>query len=217
MEIADLYLKTTEEIKLGDEYSMFLVKKTNIGMLNISSGKIVACDPFIISKYDHPYHQEVPIGEYPVSIVIAKNLANDDERIAAAIINFLSLKPEKWVMATKGNQNLCKLPENHVFGYGVDSGTGSFLDLETANMLVHNFTTNANYFNELYEHFDKNYISTRSWVIYEADSDKKLDVAMFSSGYGDGYYPSYWGYALDNSIVCLLTDFGILGSAEPIE
>ena len=217
MEIADLYSKANEEIKFRDDYSTFVTKKLNIGMLNILSGKIIACDPFMISKEDRPYHQEIPVGEYPVSIIIAKNSENDDERIAAAIIDFLPLLPERWIMATKGNQNLSKLPENHVFGYGVDSGTGSFLDLETAKVLVHNFMTNENYFSELYEHFDKNYISTRSWVIYETDPGKKLNIAMFSSGYGEGYYPSYWGYANDSSVVCLITDFGVLGSAEPVE
>lgn len=127
MEIADLYSKANEEIKFRDDYSTFVTKKLNIGMLNILSGKIIACDPFMISKEDRPYHQEIPVGEYPVSIIIAKNSENDDERIAAAIIDFLPLLPERWIMATKGNQNLSKLPENHVFGYGLTQVQGHFL------------------------------------------------------------------------------------------
>lgn len=216
MEIAELYLRTNEEIKLRDEYSTFTVKRVSIGKLNILSGKIVACDPFMISDYDLAFHQEIPNGVYEVDLIIAKNDV-DDERVAMAIANFSSLTPERWILATRGNQKLDELPEGRIYGYGVDSGTGSFLDLESAKTLVHNFMTNDKYFDELNDNFGKNYIHTRSWVIYEADPEKKLNVAMFSSGYGDGFYPSYWGYASDNSVVCLVTDFGVLGNAELIE
>ena len=214
METKDLYTKCIEGARLRDDYSTFAIHRFPIGKINIVSGKIVACDPFMISKNDHHFHQEAPSGEYDVSLIIATNLTNNDERVAGAYIDFSNKTPEKWIMATKGHQKLSDLRENHIYGYGVDSGTGSFLDLESAKALVHNFMTNENYFEELNEHFDENYISTRSWVIYEVDPVKKLNVAMFSSGYGDGFYPSYWGYANDNSVICVLTDFGILGSAE---
>jgi hypothetical protein len=32
----------------------------------------------------------------------------------------------------------------------------------------------------------------------------------FSTGHGDGFYASYWGYDGTDDIVCLVTDFDIL-------
>lgn len=39
-------------------------------------------------------------------------------------------------------------------------------------------------------------------------------MLLFASGWGDGTYSSYWGYAADDSPVCLLTDFGVVDDAD---
>lgn len=37
-----------------------------------------------------------------------------------------------------------------------------------------------------------------------------LNVMIFSSGYGDGFYASYWGFDDTGSPVALVTDFRVL-------
>jgi hypothetical protein len=56
----------------------------------------------------------------------------------------------------------------------------------------------------------ENYVNTREWAIVTLDPTTGLNVAMFSSGIGDGSYYSYWGCTDDSELVCLTTDFGIL-------
>jgi hypothetical protein len=51
----------------------------------------------------------------------------------------------------------------------------------------------------------------RKWADIDRDSKSDLHLIAFSSGCGDGYYASYWGYGDSGEIACLLTDFGLLG------
>lgn len=37
--------------------------------------------------------------------------------------------------------------------------------------------------------------------------DGKASIAMFSSGWGDESYPSFWGYDENGEVACLVTDF----------
>jgi hypothetical protein len=34
-------------------------------------------------------------------------------------------------------------------------------------------------------------------------------VIVFQSGYGDGFYASYWGFDAEGQLVCLVTDFDL--------
>ena len=55
------------------------------------------------------------------------------------------------------------------------------------------------------------YADTREWAVLPVPGAAGLDVALFSSGMGDGAYSSYWGFDAGGQAVCLLTDFDILG------
>jgi uncharacterized protein DUF4241 len=46
------------------------------------------------------------------------------------------------------------------------------------------------------------------------DEETGANILLFTSGWGDGAYPSYWGYAADDALVCLLTDFGVVVVAD---
>ena len=52
------------------------------------------------------------------------------------------------------------------------------------------------------------------WFAISLDEETGANILLFTSGWGDGRYPSYWGYAADGGIVCLLTDFGALDAAD---
>jgi len=216
MEIDYFYTHLIDGTKLRDGQSNFRIKRFPIGTLSFPSGKIVACDPLLISNFEFPFHQEVSPGKATISLVISENLANNDERIAAAILNFQPLVPKNWVMATRGKQTLADLQSGEIFGYGVDSGTGSFMDLESANALVRKLSETKTYYEELVNLLNANYQFTRAWTILDIDPARKLNAALFFSGYGDGLYSSYWGYARDDSVVCLITDFWVFDNPEII-
>ncbi len=39
------------------------------------------------------------------------------------------------------------------------------------------------------------------------DEESQANVIAFSSGWGDGIYPTYFGYDEQGNVVCAVTDF----------
>jgi hypothetical protein len=61
---------------------------------------------------------------------------------------------------------------------------------------------------ELLQALNRTSQNTWSWAdITCGDSGENL--IAFSSGWGDGFYASFWGIARDDSIACIVTDFGV--------
>ena len=65
------------------------------------------------------------------------------------------------------------------------------------------------YFEEIAAAMEPNYIHTRDWANFLIGSSG-LNVAVFSSGVGDGLYESLWGLDANDEPACLVTDFGLL-------
>ena len=47
------------------------------------------------------------------------------------------------------------------------------------------------------------------WVLHYLP-EAGLNIAMFASGHGDGFFESFWGRNQSGEITSLVTDFGIL-------
>jgi hypothetical protein len=52
------------------------------------------------------------------------------------------------------------------------------------------------------------------WFDISLDEETGANILLFTSGWGDGKDPSFWGYAADGGLVALLTDFGVVGAAD---
>ncbi|MBE9105062.1 DUF4241 domain-containing protein [Nostoc cf. edaphicum LEGE 07299] len=53
----------------------------------------------------------------------------------------------------------------------------------------------------------KNYRPTWDWTNICIDKSTQLNIIAFSSGYGDGIYPTYFGYDTEDKIVNIVTEF----------
>lgn len=58
------------------------------------------------------------------------------------------------------------------------------------------------------EKFEKRYEDTRSWLVM--CFQEKADLEIFSIGFGDSVYPSFWGLDENGEPACLVTDFLIM-------
>ncbi|MBD3860376.1 DUF4241 domain-containing protein [Bacillus sp. 28A-2] len=56
-----------------------------LGYIEITSGHIVACDPFV-SEGDQSFSKKIHLGKYPILFMV-KRLESGDERVAYAMIN----------------------------------------------------------------------------------------------------------------------------------
>ena len=113
-------------------------------------------------------------------------------------------------MAVRDGEDVSSLGKNEIFGYGVDTGTGSFMDMDGANALCRRYEMEDGYFEDMIAALDKNYVHTRSWAHVKPDPSSPHLVYLFSSGVGDGFYASYWGFDENDILCCLSTDFNIL-------
>lgn len=194
----------TEGYQVQVEGQDYRLHTQAIGELELPTGQLVACDPLV--SCDGPFTQAVPKGRYPLQLAIAR--IGDDERVAFARIVFAPGPATRWEMALVKGQDPNTLGPDECFGYGVDSGTGGFMDAAALRSYEARRDQEGEAFDErLFAELDKTYQHTRSWYLLPTDAG---NVAFFSSGYGDGAYPSYFGYDADGRLVAVVTDFLLL-------
>jgi hypothetical protein len=153
---------------------------------------------------EEPFTRRVKPGRYAVFIAIAA--LGEDERIAFAQIRFSERSVVRWEMALIAGQDIAMLEPEHFYGYAVDSGTGSFSDPRAQHLINEASDPDMKFFDEVSGEMDKAYKHTRAWVHIETPTGS---AALFSSGFGDGMYASYFG--LDDTMepVVIVTDFGV--------
>ena len=185
----------------------------NIGILKLTSGRIVACDPFLV--YDaKPFEDPITPGEYPVRLSIA-HWGSDQWCIVAATILFAPRKkPLEWWTATttEPGSSRCVRQGNvtsvvRLYDMIVDYGCASFMDADTAAFLDQKLKKSPDFVSGLAEMMQAN---SNSWAMPMLNARRGLNLAIFSSGAGDGGYYSYWGFGRGQEPVCLATDFGVL-------
>jgi hypothetical protein len=191
---------------LEDGYGMgeMTLRHHLVGDLILPSGQLVACDPFMVPDRP-PFKLSIPCGKFPITLSIAH--IKTDQRVAFATLRLTQTVPTSWEMLTVGDQEISTLEEGELFGYGVDSGTGCFMDISTCRALAERMAKQQDFYETLTAEMDKTYRNTWSWL------DTKLDegnLVAFSSGYGDGVYATYAGRDHDGHVSVVVTDFGVL-------
>jgi hypothetical protein len=186
-----------------------------IGHLLVTSGALAASDPFV-SPNPAPYTQAIPAGRYPVSVAIACFGTGEerDERVAFARVELSNLPALSWTMALTEGQDPAALEHDGYFGYGVDAGTGCFMDPVAGQLLSQRMDHDDEYSNAIIEGMQATYRSTHSWYDWRPSSERDENIICFSSGWGDGSYPSFFGFSAEGHLCALVTDFFILSDEE---
>ena len=116
------------------EFNNIKLDVLEIGEVNLTSGKIIACDPLAYLYEDDiaPFIQTVKPNKYKVSLLIIE----DEERIAMAKISFSNKEPKRYELAVTGEEDLSEVEENEFFGYPVDAGMGCVCDEDAAKKYI---------------------------------------------------------------------------------
>lgn len=191
-----------------DELSARKIKLIELGTLEVLTGEIVVADPLVTPDRDSLARKVKP-GKHPVTLYEAEG------RIAVAVLRVAPGNPVKWELATLPGQNISELKKGEMFGYPVDAGTGSFMDkaayplmLEREKREIAAGATNFNYYDDvLAAEYD-------DYVMHQPLPENPINVAVFSSGWGDGFYASFWGLDAAGEPLVLLTDFQVLENAD---
>ena len=176
-----------------------------LGGLTLTTGRIVACDPLVFPETE-PFDGAFPTGTFPVLVSVMRS--EDDERVVFARVQFTDERPREWKHVAQAGVDFESLDYDEYFGYPVDAGIGCFMDVVAARALVAKLTADDSYYEEVLDKMDEAGIDTWNWA--DIPLDGAANMICFSSGYGDGSYPSFVGYNEAGRPVCLLTDFMVL-------
>jgi hypothetical protein len=191
------------------------------GDLIVTSGQIAACDPgWLDEDLAPPFVTLIEPGQYPVVLTIA-DFPDGDERVAYATLRVQDGVPIRSEIAVRvGDDAHTVTPEGepYVRNYGVDSGTGCFMDANTRSLLVQKGSFDAwldaydAYIDDvLLESLEKSNTDMCGWADLAIDTDTGGNLVAFSSGWGDGGYVTYIGYDAEGTVTCFTTDFMLLG------
>ena len=170
----------------------------DLGLLSLRSGRLVACDP-LADLTDQPLAAELPVGRFAVRLAVIESPEWGDRTVFARLV--LSDRPVvRWEMAPLAGEDASNLEEGEVTGYGVDAGTGCFVDAETARALLADEDGHQVI-------IDAWIPEKREGVIYPYGDG---DIAVFHSGFGDGFYGTYLGYDADAALAAVVTDFAVI-------
>ena len=210
--------------RFKDERATYTVKLVELAPVTLPTGKIFAADPFAFSSVV-PFERSIKKGAYAITASVAKiaplKKGHAQERVAAAMLRIARGEPVTWINATKKGQKLGKLQPGYHYGYGVDAGTGCFCDATAATALAQlneiEFA-NDNWEGWLMAKVSKGMLSSKqAWGTGTAITvpATRANIVAFSSGWGDGFYGSYWGLSKKGEPLCLVTDFGVYPGDPP--
>ena len=215
MEIFDYSKLLQDGVELRTASGNANLKCHKVGELVTPTGKIIACDAFVFLDRS-PFTVQLSPGRYPVVLSVA-HFDDGDQRVAYAALRIRDGQPHHWEMALVPGQDVGSLQPDHIFCYGVDSGTGCFMDPKASQALAEKLDDDEDYFETLIAEMEKTYVHTWSWANVEMDTNTNANLIAFSSGLGDGCYPSYFGLDEKGNPMILVTDFGVFNDDEIAE
>jgi hypothetical protein len=191
-----------------------------IGELTLTSGRIVPCDPLIVPDGRYHLKKVVTPGTYAVIVSVADFRPIGDTRFACAMLKFSSEPTVSWEVAVINEPDADQ--SNECLVYGVDAGTGCFVDYDAAQIISDLVSFEVVYpekdefemfCDRVIAEMEKNsfgkYALTAGWADVRVSDRTEANIITFSSGWGDGSYASFWGYDAAGNITSLVTDFAL--------
>ena len=194
----------------GDAVSLRYVA---IGDIALPSGRVIACDGIVLEPGEAGFATALPQGKHPVILTIARFASNGDERVACATIRFSKSDDAqrlKWEPALRPGEDPATLEADSFFGYGVDSGTGCFVDPVGMKAIEAIMDKDHAFFQTIITEMAKNRHTSWDWTNLVVDPASGANLVVFSAGVGDGAYPCYFGRDAAGNVACLVTDFLLL-------
>lgn len=180
------------------------IEKRLLGVIDIPDGRVYACDPGVPVD-DQPFAELLAPGSYEIVLFVAVRMESDlpnstAERNVAAALVCSGETPESWQPASRQG-----LPTEST-AYAVDSGTGCFMGSRATQPI---FEADEACGNAIL-----GALKEASGAIVTLKGEAA--IAVFTSGCGDGVYDTWLGRDARGADSMILTDFGILESADHV-
>jgi len=215
--MAYLDLENLRTVFLDDEaLRVRRLQRQSCGSLQVTSGRIVACDP-LVQPERPPFVRSVSgRGAFPAELL------QHEGRHALAVLwlrDRRGLQPADlhWEPALLDGQSQNELGDDEFYGYPVDAGVGCFMDADCAAAIAEReareSSANPDYGSYYDDVLDEELGSKDMADHYPLGEGSANNVLIFSSGWGDGSYPSFWALDAAREPVALVTDFMTMQAA----
>ena len=183
------------------------VDTLEIGDVSLPTGEILACDPLVELGEAKAYIQKTPVGKYPVRIAVVPSEDYGD-RYACVKVEFSKNNPVVYELAVTGEEEkMDEAAEDEYYGFGVDAGMGCVADKKSQDEYIKYWNKLEedgeadNPYDDIFEEllaesakqFPKYQRTGGDWANWTIPGTE-LNIPIFASGWGDGYYPCYFGY-----------------------
>ncbi|MDR1986751.1 MAG: DUF4241 domain-containing protein [Treponema sp.] len=192
----------------------------DIGTVHFPTGNIMALDPLVfLNRKAKPYFIKAPTGIFPIKAAVVE-VDEGHYRYAAVKVSFNDISVEYFIEALQGNENLDDFEAGNFFGFNVDAGLGTIVDIETRDAycdFIEKWEKEhpdgnayddlfAQEFKKSYEKYPKYQRKDGDWINFTIPGTH-LNLPMFQSGFGDGTYPVYFGYDKNHTICQAIIQF----------
>ena len=192
----------------------------DMGEVNFPTGEILVRDPLVwLHRDEKPYLQPVPVGKFRIKTLVAK-IEEDHYRYVMSRVKFTEEEPVVYYEALKGDENLDSLEEGSIFGFSVDAGLATIVDVETKNAYCdfedswYEENPNKNIYDDFFaDIFEKNAVENPlyqreggDWINFRIPNTN-LSIPMIQTGFGDGVYPVYFGYDENNEVCEVVIEY----------
>ena len=161
------------------------------GEVDFPTGQVIIADPlcYLHSEENRKIlDRTIPIGKYEVELAILNSKTISKRVIGAR----LKIKNDK-IIRYEQTQN----KSSNLNGFGVDAGLASFCDASVAEEYT-KFYSNNDYFIKL--------LQGKQFIHWELPGTNHK-IAMFETGFGDGYYMSLYGFNEKDEVCELVIPF----------
>ena len=192
----------------------------DMGEIEFPTGDILVRDPLVwLNRDEKAYLTSVPRGKYRIETLVVK-LEEDHYRYALSRVRFTENVPNIYYEALKGDENLDDVDGDSIFGFNVDAGLATIVDVATRNAYCDFkdkwYTENPNkniyddFFAEVFaKNAEENPVYQREggdWINFKIPNSE-LSIPMIQSGFGDGRYPVYFGYDKNGKLCDLVVEY----------
>jgi hypothetical protein len=193
----DLETLFTTDARVEFDGREFRLSVHDAGQLQLPTGRLVAADPSSLEFDADPFEVTVAPGTYRVSLGLATPVEDrGHSRVTAARLELGDRPAVRWEMALRDGQDPIDLGPGEFFGFGVDAGLGCYVDAGSVERVK-----------DVWETLD-------GLGEPPCRSIESGTMIVWSSGWGDGAYPTWIGYDDSGAVTCFVADMLLFAGDE---
>ncbi|WP_112134456.1 DUF4241 domain-containing protein [Glycomyces dulcitolivorans] len=192
--------------------SDFLIESRALDPVVLPTGHVVACDP-LSTRDDAPFTVTVAPGTYPLYAWVATQFKRGrqiDRRNALLELRISDKPALTWEMALLEDESADDIKGDDYIGYTVDAGCGALADVEALKAL---WQWDFSRVESVYIPRPLPPETAPGYVSAVTDEKTGANVAVLSSGWGDGAYPTFILRDEHGEVTGYVTDFLLFPNA----